>query len=126
MERREEGIPPGMVYDDFLTASYNFRFGAYGLVERGRRYTVTTFPRKGPATYEVSVAAGEEEEKRRRAERIKDGKDFLVRLSLDPQITHSKEGAIEGWLSRDFLPVEGTIKDVVLFGDVKGTLVKKS
>jgi hypothetical protein len=126
MERGEEAIPPGMVYDDFLTASYNFRFGVYGPIERGRRYTVTTFPRKGPATYEVKIASGEEEEKRRSAERVKEGKDFLVRLSLDPQITHSKEGAIEGWLSRDLLPVEGTIKDVALFGDVKGTLVKKS
>jgi hypothetical protein len=126
MERGEEGIPPGRVYDDFLTASYNFRFGVYGPMERGRRYTVTTFPRKGAASYEVSIAPGEEEEKRRRAEKVKDGKDFLVRLSLDPQITHSKEGMIEGWLSKESLPIEGTIKDVVLFGDVKGTLVKKN
>jgi hypothetical protein len=126
MERTEEEIPPGKVYDDFITASYNFRYGVYGEIERGRRYTVATFPRKGSSSYEVSVARKEEEEKRKKSEKFKDGKDFYVKLFLDPEITHSKEGLIEGWLSKELYPMEGTIKDVILFGDVKGTLIKKS
>jgi len=126
MERSEEEIPPGMVYDDFLTASYNFRYGVYGEIERGRKYTVATFPRKGSSSYEVRVAGKEEEEKRKRSEKVKDGKDFYVKLFLDPEITHSKEGLIEGWLSKKLYPMEGTIKDVILFGDVKGTLIHKN
>jgi hypothetical protein len=126
MERTEEEIPPGMVYDDFLTASYNFRYGVYGVIERGRKYTVATFPRKGATSYEVRVAAKEEEEKRRKPEKFKDGKEYYVKLSLDPEVTHSKEGLIEGWLSKELYPMEGTIKDVVLFGDVKGTLIKNT
>ncbi len=123
--KEEEEIPAGKIYDDFLTASYNFRYGVYGEIERGKRFSVPTFPKKGPSSYEVRVAAKEEEEKRRRSERIKEGKDFFVKLSLDPEITHSKEGVIEGWLSRDLYPIEGTIKDVVLFGDVTGRLINK-
>jgi hypothetical protein len=126
MERTEEEIPPGMVYDDFLTASYNFRYGVYGEIERGRTYTVATFPRKGSTSYEVRVAAKEEEEKRRKLEKSKDGKDYYLKLFLDPEITHSKEGLIEGWLSKELYPTEGTIKDVILFGDVKGTLIKNT
>src|SRR4030043_334905 len=61
--RREEEIPPGMVYDDFITGFYNFRYGAYG--------------------------------------------------------------KIEGWLSKDLIPMEGMIRDVILYGDVKAALVKK-
>jgi len=125
VQRTEEEIPPGLVYDDFLTASYNFRYGVYGEIEKGRKYTVTTFPRKGSSVYEVRVAGQEEEEKRRRTEKSKDGKDFFVRLYLDPEVTHSKEGLIEGWLSKELYPIEGTIKDVILFGDVTGTLIKK-
>jgi hypothetical protein len=71
------------------------------------------------------VAAKEEEEKRKKSEKFKDGKDFYVKLFLDPEITHSKEGLIEGWLSKELYPMEGTIKDVILFGDVKGTLIQK-
>jgi hypothetical protein len=126
MERTEEEIPPGMVYDDFLTASYNFRYGVYGEIERGRTYTVATFPRKGSTSYEVRVAAKEEEEKRRKLEKSKDGKDYYLKLFLDPEITHSKEGLIEGWLSKELYPTEGTIKDVIFFGDVKGTLIKNT
>jgi hypothetical protein len=125
-EMDEEGIPPGRIYDDFLTASYNFRYGVYGAIERGRKYTVPTFPRKGITSYEVRIAEQQEEDKRRKSEPGTERKDFLVKLFLDPEITHSKEGKIEGWLSRDGLPIEGTIKDVVLFGDVKGTLIKKT
>jgi hypothetical protein len=125
-EKDEEGIPPGKIYDDFLTASYNFRYGVYGAIERGRKYTVSTFPRKGTTSYEVRIAEKQEEDKRKKSEKVKEGKDFLVKLFLDPEVTHSKEGKIEGWLSKDGLPVEGTIKDVVLFGDVKGTLIKKN
>jgi len=124
--RKEEEIPPAMVYDDFLTASYNFRYGVYGGIERGRKYTVATFPKMGPSSYELSVASKEDEEKRKRSEKFKDGKEYFIRLFLDPEITHSKEGLIEGWLLRELYPTEGTIKDVFLYGDVKGKLIKNS
>ena len=126
MQRIEEEIPPGKIYDDFITASYNFRYGVYGMIERGKRYMVPTFPRKGASSYEVRVASREEEEKKRKSETGKDQKEFYLKLILDPEITHSKEGRIEGWLSRDLIPVEGTLKDVLLFGDVKGILIKKN
>jgi len=124
--RKEEEIPPAMVYDDFLTAAYNFRYGVYGGIERGSKYTVATFPKKGPSSYEVSVASKEEEEKRKKSEKFKDGKEYFVKLFLDPEVTHSEEGLIEGWLSKELYPTEGTIKDVVFYGDVKGRLIKKS
>jgi len=124
--REEADIPPGMVYDDFVAASYNFRYGVYGEIERGKKYTVATFPKKGPSSYEVRVASKEEEEKKRKSEKIKADKEYFVKLYLDPEVTHSKEGVIEGWLSKELYPVEGMIRGVVLFGDVKGTLVKKN
>ncbi len=126
LERIEEEIPAGLIYDDFITASYNFRYGVYGKIDRGKRYIVPTFPRKGSSSYEVRVASKEEEEKKRIREKNKDGKEFFIKLFLDPDITHSKEGLIEGWLSKEFFPVEGIIKDVILFGDVRGRLIRKN
>ncbi len=123
--REETEIPPGMVYDDFVTATYNFRYGAYGEIGRGRMYKVPTFPKKGATSYEVRVASEEEEEKKRKSEKSKEGKEYFLKLFLDAELTHSKEGLIEGWLSKEFYPVEGKIKDVIFFGDVKGTLIKK-
>ncbi len=125
-EVREEEIPPGRVYDDYITASYNFRYGVYGPVERGKKYVVATFPRKGLSSYEVRIASKEEEDRKRRAAGISRGKDLLIKLKLDPETTYSKEGVIEGWLSSDLCPMEGAIKDVNLLGDIKGTLIKKT
>ncbi len=125
-ERVEEEIPPGKVYDDFLTASYNFRYGVYGAIERGAIYRVPTFPRKGATRYEISVAPKDEEERKRRSEKTMDQKEFFVKLILDPEVTHSKEGRIEGWLSKELIPVEGKLKEVSLFGDIKGTLIRKN
>jgi hypothetical protein len=122
--RKEEEIPPGMVYDDFITASYNFRYGVYGEIERGRKYTIATFPKMGSSSYQVNVSSKEEEEKRKKSEKSKEGKEYFAKLYLDPEITHSKEGLIEGWLSKELYPMEGTVKDVMFFGDVKGTLIK--
>ena len=122
--RKEEEIPPGMVYDDFITASYNFRYGVYGEIERGRKYTIATFPKMGPSSYQVNVSSKEEEEKRKKSEKSKEGKEYFVKLYLDPETTHSKEGLIEGWLSKELYPMEGTVKDVMFFGDVKGILIK--
>ena len=49
-----------------------------------------------------------------------------MRLSLDPEITHSKEGLVEGWLTKDLYPLEGAVKDVMLFGDITGRLIKRT
>ena len=125
MARSDQEIPEGMVYDDFLTAACNFGYEVYGAIERGKNYTIATFPRKKATHYEIWVAPKEEEEKRRQAERSKEGKDLFVRLRLDPEMTHSKEGIIEGWLSEDLCPMEGAIKDVVIVGDVKGRLIRR-
>jgi len=66
----EEDIPEGKVYDDYLTASYNFRFGVYGAIERGKTYTVPTFPKKGTGSYEVKIASKQDEERIRKEQRV--------------------------------------------------------
>jgi hypothetical protein len=123
--REEEEIPPGMVYDDFITGFYNFRYGAYGKIEKGKKYTVPTFPKKGPANYEIWIASKEEEERKKKSLKFKEGREYMIKLFIGPELTHSKEGMIEGWLLKDLIPMEGMIRDVILYGDVKATLVKK-
>lgn len=126
MRRREHPIPEGERYDDFVTASYNFRYLVYGPVERGKKFVVPTFPRKGATSYEIRVATREEEEARRRADLVGRDAAYYISLTLDPEVVASKEGLIEGWLAEGLYPVRGTIKDAILFGDVKGRLVRRT
>lgn len=126
MSRRERPIPKGKTYDDFVTASYNFRYQVYGAVDRGKRFVIPTFPRKGASSYEIKMASEKEEEARRRAEKPSKDSSFFITLTLDPEVVNSKEGVVEGWLSNDLYPVAGTIKDAILFGDVRGRLIKRT
>jgi hypothetical protein len=48
MARSDREIPEGAVYDDFLTALCNFSYEVYG-IERGKTYTIPTFPGKATA-----------------------------------------------------------------------------
>jgi len=126
IQRVEEEIPSGRVYDDFLTASYNFRYGVYGAIVKGKTYSIPAVSRKGATLYEVRVASEDAEWEKKKLEKTRDGKEIFVQFLFDPEITHSKEGRIEGWLSKELLPVEGRLKDVSILGDVKGTLIKSN
>jgi hypothetical protein len=126
IQRVEEEIPSGKVYDDFLTASYNFRYGAYGAIVKGKTYSIPAVSRKGAASYDVRVASEDVERGKRKSEKTSDAKEIFVEFLFDPEITHSKEGRIEGWLSKELVPVEGKIKDVSILGDVKGTLIQSN
>lgn len=122
--RTEEKIPEGVVYDDFLTAFYNFRCGVYGEIRRGKRYRVRTIPKGGISTIDVEIAT-REEEIRRVGKGKKGEKEYYVTVFLDKELTRSKTGKVEGWASRSLVPLEGIIEDVVMVGDVHGVLVGK-
>ena len=121
----EHDIPIGQDYNDFLTASYNFRYGVYGVVERDKTYRVPVFPKKDVTFYEVKIASKAEEERQRKRGSMNDLSEYRIELAMDPEVLRSKKGLIKGWLAKELYPVEGIMEDVFLFGDVRGTLVKR-
>lgn len=124
--RSEENIPEGVAYDDFLTAFYNFRWGVYGKIQRGRRYRIRTIPKRGVSTIEVEIVTKAEETRRRHGKRNNRDMEYYITVCLDREITRSRTGKVAGWLSKNLVPIEGTIKDVVLFGDVHGFLIEET
>jgi len=121
----EGEIPEGVIYDDFLTAFYNFRSGVYGKIQRGKRYRVRTLPKAGISTIDVEIAPKEEEMRMRRGQRDGGDREYYVTVFLDKEITKSRTGKVKGWVSKNLVPIEGTIEDVVFFGDVHGFLIKE-
>ena len=119
--RKEIDIPDGVVYDDPVTAFYNFRAGVYGKVEPGRDVLIHTVPgKKSENILRLSVLAKEAADKRRAAEEDKAGKDLLVRVQMDRETLSSKKGELEVWFDHNLVPVSGVVKDVRLFGDIRG------
>jgi hypothetical protein len=121
--REEIEIPLGAVYDDPVTAFYNFRSGAYGKVEPGREYLVQTLPDKGKKEeIRLIVASREETESMRAKETDKAGKDLFVRILLEREMWGKKRGELEIWFSKDLVPISGVVKDIRFFGDIRGKL----
>ena len=121
--REEVEIPFGMIYDDPMTAFYNFRFGVYGKVEPGKEFIIRTVPREeSRKTIRLTVASKEEEERRRAAEAEKEGKDLLIKVHLDKELVGSLHGEVEVWFRKDIVPMTGVAKDVFFYGDIRGQL----
>ncbi len=126
-ELQERRIPmkEGIIYEDYLTLFYNFRHGVYGPMERGRTYHLPLHIHEGMNAVNLSIASLDEEEKRRQKETDKARKDFFLRFRVNREDVSSTSGEIEGWLSFDGVPVKGTIRNVILFGDLWGELTHR-
>ncbi len=122
----EHDIPDGGDYNDFLTASYNFRYGVYGAAERGKTYRIPVFPKKDVTFYELKILSKAAEDRLRERGSVDKLSEYAIELAMDPEVLRSKKGLIKGWLSKELYPVEGVMEDVFLFGDVRGTLVKRT
>jgi len=121
--REEVEMPYGVLYDDPMTAFYNFRFGVYGKVERGKEFSIRTVPREeSRKIIRLIVASKEEEERRRSAEVEKEGKHLFIKVYLDNELVGSLHGEVEVWFSKDIIPMTGVAKDVFFYGDIYGQL----
>jgi len=120
MKREEMEIPVGVLYDDPVTAFYNLRFGVYGKVEPGKEFILRTIPSKGHEIIRIQVATREEAERALAAEKVKSEKDLLLRILLDREMWGRKKGELEIWFNRELMPISGVVKDIPLFGNVRG------
>ncbi len=124
-ESNTENIPAGVNFDDVLTAFYNFRNGIYGPVEKGNRYTIKTIPEKGNDKISVHVKAMEEENKIRKKQGRKFGDEFLIDLLVPKNIFKSKSGRLRFWSSKHLIPIDSTVKDYILLGDLHAVLNRR-
>jgi len=123
IRREEVEIPYGILYDDPMTAFYNFRFGVYGKVEPGKIFIIRTVPRKeSPQPIRLTVASKKEEEQKRSEDADEEGKDIFIKVHLDKEFVGSLHGEVEVWFTKDIVPMSGVAKDVFFYGDIRGQL----
>jgi len=124
-ESNKEQIPAGVNFDDVLTAFYNFRNGVYGPVGKGNHYTVKTIPEKGNNKILVHVREFEEENNIRIEQGRKPGNELLIDLLVPKNIFKTESGRLRFWSSKHLIPIESTVKDYILLGDLHAVLNKR-
>ncbi len=122
---KSKPMPPTGPCDDYLTAFYNFRNGVYGPLAPGRHYHIQSNPHGHMKQVDIEVATMAEARAKR--PKVRYGLDWhwMLKVKLDKNFVHSRDGLFQGWLAKDGLPVGGIIPNVNIFGDVWGYLVDR-
>ncbi|MDA1001156.1 MAG: DUF3108 domain-containing protein [bacterium] len=130
-----EKIPPGLTYEDPLSAFFNFRAGFFGQMKRGLRRETTTIPAyqtddKGNLLYneefvrnfKIRVAdAATEQKYRTRFERTR-GKGLVVIVNVPKSLFGQKTGEVQVYFDASSVPVAVIVENAIFFGDVYGVL----
>jgi hypothetical protein len=73
----------------------------------------------------AQIVDHEQEKKQRKKEADKADKDYFIKFQVAGEDVSSGSGLVEGWLSSETIPIKGTIKDVIFFGDLWGELLER-
>jgi hypothetical protein len=111
-------IPADHSFHDILTAFYNVRNGSYGPLTKGNNFKIKTIPEKGHDEISVHISS-EQEEEFFRAEEGREKKDeLLLNIIVPKEIFKTETGELMVWSSTHYIPVETTVKDYILLGDL--------
>lgn len=122
VESRRHPIPPGAVYEDFISAFFNLRRGVYGPIAPGKEIRVLSLPtrkwfkerQKKPQHFTVKVGEWT---------RDKEGNlRMKVAIGVPKELFGQKVGAIRFDVREDKVPSRIIVKKAILFGDMKGKL----
>ena len=120
----EAVIPPGNPADDPIVAFYNFRYGVYGKPEFGKEFKIFTSPKsdKPPHIYMRVAAIGEKGGKLK----YNSASEYMVFATIEKELFGSQTGELEIVFGKDMVPLSAVVKDVLMFGDITGKLIKVS
>ncbi|MBC8284272.1 MAG: DUF3108 domain-containing protein [Nitrospinae bacterium] len=124
-ESGEEDIPVDHSFHDILTAFYNVRNSNYGSLTKGNRFKIKTIPEKGHDEISVHIWSQEEEEKFRIVEGREKKDEMLLNIIVPKEIFQTETGELMVWSSTHFIPVETTVKDYILLGDLHAKFTRR-
>jgi len=111
-------IPADHSFHDILTAFYNVRNGSYGPLTKGNHFKIKTIPEKGHDEISVHISSEQEEEAFRVVEGREKKDELLLNIIVPKAIFQSTTGELMVWSSTHYIPVETTVKDYILLGDL--------
>ena len=125
IKKRKHKIKGDLPYDDFVVAGLNFRIGAYGKVDYGSKFTVTTIPYKGVSKFDFYIAT--EDEMKKKSSWIEKHKDtkYMAIIKIDKKIFGIKSGTAYMLGTDKLLPIAAAIENVSGFGSVNADLNRK-
>jgi len=121
-ERSLDPIPEDIIFDDILAFFYNFRNGVYGDLKKGGTYKINTLPEHSMKSITTYINTDKEAEQFRVKEKRAKSDDMLLKVTIPKDVFKTETGELVFWASNHYIPLETTIKDYLLLGDLHGQL----
>ncbi|MDH5457375.1 MAG: DUF3108 domain-containing protein [Nitrospinota bacterium] len=121
-DRSSDPIPEEVIYDDILAFFYNFRNGVYGDLKKGGVYKIDTVPENSMKSITTHISTEEEQEEFRINENRAKKDELLLKVTIPKDVFKTETGELIFWASNHYIPLETTIKDYLLLGDLHGKL----
>ena len=118
VENKMEDIPEGVFFDDILAAFYNFRNGVYGDVDKGKKYVINTIPDK--SMKDIKIYVHTDGEKENHSDNGNNQIEYLITITIPKDVFKTESGELIFWTSKHLIPLETTIKNYILLGDLHG------
>ena len=115
-------LPKDFYFDDILATFYNFRNSVYGKIEKQTNYTI---PDSGLEKIAIYINSEEEAEQYGKVNGRRNGDDMLLKAVIPKEIFKTENGELWFWVSKHLIPLETTVKDYILLGDLRAVLVKR-
>ena len=125
IESGSRDIPKGINFDDILAALYNFRNSVYGPLNKDAKFVINTIPEKGVDTLSVHIKGAKEEEEFRQHEGRAKGDELLLQVIIPKEIFKTENGELLFWSSKHYVPLETTVKNYILLGDLHAKFRKR-
>ncbi len=118
-------IPKGVLLENIISGFYNFRSQKNGELREGMSSEMRAFVKDKYSVFKIHAQS--KEEKRRNSIFSKNEKqqNMVLRIKIAKEIFGNKEGLLYALLNREHLPIKVVIEDVLVFGDVVGTLSRR-
>jgi hypothetical protein len=120
-ERIDNGqgeIPTESAFHDILSSFYNIRNSVYAKLDKGKRFIIKTIPEKGHGEISVHIWSEQDQERFRLEAERKTGNEMLLNIIVPKEIFKTETGELMVWSSKHYVPIETTVKDYILLGDL--------
>jgi hypothetical protein len=114
----QDEIPEEGAFNDILSSFYNIRNSVYGKLIQGKKFVIRTIPEKGHDKISVNIWSEKDKERFRIEEGRKEANLMLLNIIVPKEIFKTETGELMVWSSKHYIPVETTVKDYILLGDL--------
>ncbi len=122
IEEKSQPIPPGVIYEDFISAFFNLRRGAYGSIRPGQNFRILSLPTdqwfekkaEEPQYFLVRIDPAQE----------KGLSQTVVSIHVPEDLFGQTVGDIQFHMRQYFIPSRILVKKALIFGNMEGNLIR--